>query len=94
MAEEGVNLGAQLRDIEEKQRLMKERVLLLGKSLVEEKEKNFAKITELKQQVSILYEEQSRMRALLERLIERTDSSARKEELMSLQRQFELFRNA
>lgn len=94
MAEEGLNLGAQLRDIEEKQRLMKERVLLLGKSLVEEKEKNFAKITELKQQVSILYEEQSRMRALLERLIERTDSSARKEELMSLQRQFELFRNA
>jgi hypothetical protein len=87
-----INPSAQVRDLEEKHRLLKDRVLLIGKSLVDEREKNFNEIQELKKEMIIIKKENERIKELLQRLIEQSGSLARKEELLILQKQFDLFR--
>ncbi len=82
------------RDLEEKQRLMRDRVLLLGKTLIENRDKTFAEIQELKGSLIKLKEETARIKELVQRMAEQLSNAARKEELMILQRQFDLFRKA
>lgn len=81
-----------LRDLEEKQRLLKDRILLIGKSLIDERDKNFAEMQEMKKSIIILKEETARIKELLERITEQLTTTARKEELLILQHQFDLFR--
>ena len=81
-----------IRDIEEKQRLLKERMLLIGQSLIDERDKSFKEIQELKKTLEIIKEETLRMKDFIQRITEQLDNTARKEELMILQRQFDLFR--
>lgn len=90
--EAGVDPNSFFRDIEEKQRLVKERMLLIGKTLIEERDKVFNELQAMKTTIAVLTEENKRMRELLQRLAEQINISARKEELMILQRQFDLFR--
>ena len=40
--------NTRIRDIEEKQRLLKDRTLIIGESLVEEREKTFSEMQEIK----------------------------------------------
>lgn len=87
------DLNTRLTDIEEKQRLLKDRVILIGKNLVEEKEKTFTEIQELKKSILKLEDDTKSMKELLQRIIEQLNNVPRKEELMILQRQFNLFRN-
>ncbi len=86
------DIGTRIRDLEDKQKLIRERVLLLGGTLVDERDRNFTEIQEMKKTVIKIKEEQQRIKELLQRILEQLDSSARKEELMILQRQFDLFR--
>lgn len=86
------DVSTRIRDIEEKQRLLKDRVLLVGKSLVDEREKNFSEIQEMKKTLIRIKEDNERIKEFLQRIMEQLESSARKEELMILQRQFDLFR--
>lgn len=85
-------LNARLRDLEEKQRILKDRVLLVGQSLVSERDKNFSEIQDLKKETITLKEENKRMKEIIERMAELTSEMARKNELAILQRQFDLFR--
>lgn len=87
-----VELYTKIRNIEENIRLIKDRVLLIGHSHIEEREKNFNDIQELKREMIKLKEENDKMSALLQRLVEQLNNAARKEELAILQRQFDLFR--
>lgn len=82
------------RDLEEKVRLLKDRILLIGKSLVEERDKNFKEIQEMKTLLIKMQEENSRMKEVMQRIIEQLEATARKEELMILQRQFDIFRKS
>ena len=86
------DVGARIRDLEEKQRLIKDRVVLLGNSFVEERNKNFTEIGEMKKTLLMMKEEHERMKEFLQRITEQLETVARKEELMILQRQFDLFR--
>ncbi len=86
------DIGARLRDLEDRQQLLKDRILLIGKSLIEEREKSSDEIRELKKSHMLIKEENLRMKELLSHVAEQLDVSARKEELMILQRQFDLFR--
>lgn len=86
------DLNTRLRDIEEKQRILKDRVLLVGQSLVDERNKSFSEIQQLKKEVIKLSEDNKRMKEILERLAEQAGEGARKSELAILQRQFDLFR--
>ncbi|MEI6731167.1 MAG: hypothetical protein WCK90_00650 [archaeon] len=85
-------LNTRLRDIEEKERLIKDRVLLLGKTLIEERDKTFKELQELKKIVIKIQEENTRMKEFIQRISEQLENTARKEELMILQRQFDLFK--
>jgi hypothetical protein len=87
-----IDSGPQLRDMEEKLRLLKDRILLIGQSLVDERGKNFNEIQELKKEFFKIKEENQRMKEFLQRVTEQLSNSARKEEVLILQRQFDLFR--
>jgi hypothetical protein len=86
------DVNVRIRDLEDKQRILKDRMVLVGDSLVREREKSFREIQELKKIVVRLAEENKRMKDLLQRVGERVDMGARREELNILQRQFDLFR--
>ena len=84
-------LALKLRDLEESQKLSKERLLLIGQNLIESQEKNISKITELKKDVQNLTDELKRMKSLTGSLAEEVSKSARKEELAILERQWKMF---
>ena len=80
-----------IQDLEEKQRLLKERVVLFGNSLIEKREKNFEEMQEMKKIILKLKEDNLRMKEFIQRMSDLFSELARKEELMILQRQFEMF---
>lgn len=85
-------MSVRLRDIEERQQLLKDRLLLVGKSVLDERERLAIEMQTLKKSVVLLTEENTRSKELVQRLAEQISQSARKEELSLLQRQFDLFR--
>jgi ElaB/YqjD/DUF883 family membrane-anchored ribosome-binding protein len=84
-------LALKLRDLEESQKLSKERLLLIGQNLIESQEKNISKITQLKKDVQNLTDELKRIKSLTGSLAEEVSKSARKEELSILERQWKMF---
>lgn len=84
--------GTRIRDLEEKHKLLKDRTLLIGQNLVEEREKTFKDLQDMKKEVFILKEEMLRMKEFIHRISQELSRSARKDELLILQRQFDLFR--
>lgn len=85
-------INTHIRDLEEKQSILKDRVLLIGQSLVDERDKSFNEIQELKKEMIKIREDNKRMKEILERVAEQMSETARKSELTILQRQFDLFR--
>jgi len=73
---------------------LRDRVLLLGQSLIEERDKSFKEIQEIKSSLIVLREETNRLKELMQRMAEQITQMARKEELIILQRQFDLFRKS
>jgi len=85
------NPPVRLSDLEEGQRLIKERLLLVGQNFIEAQEKNISEITELKNKVYNLEHEIKRLKNIIESLLEEVAKSARKEEVAILTRQFKMF---
>lgn len=85
-------INSHLRDIEDKQSLLTDRVLLIGQTLVEGRDKTFEELQDLKKKLMILEEENKRIRGFIQRMTEQMDGLARKDELAILQRQFDIFR--
>ena len=86
------DVNTRLRDFEEKQRILKDRVLIMGKNLVEEREKTFSEIQEIKKTLLLIKEETLKMREALQNITEQVNKGARKEELAIIQRQLDLLR--
>jgi hypothetical protein len=86
------DINTRIRDIEEKQRILKDRMILVSESLIKEREKSFTDINEMKKTVALLLEENKRIKEILKSVGEKLNSTARAEDLMILQRQFDLFR--
>lgn len=86
------DLNTRILDIEEKQRILKDRILLIGKSLLEERENSFKELQDMKTRLIKIEEENSRMKSFIQRIAEQLSTLARKEDLEILQRQFDLFR--
>jgi len=84
--------NVRLRDLEERQRILKDRILLVGESVVSQREKTFSDIQALKKSTLELQQENTRLKELLQRITEFLSSTARKSDLDLLQRQFDLFR--
>lgn len=86
------DVNTRLRDLEEKQRLLKDKMLLVTEGLIREREKNFSDIQDLKKTVGSLKMDNERLKEILSRIGEIVDTTARKEDLLILQRQFDILR--
>lgn len=84
-------IGLKIRDLEENQKIIKERILLIGQNLISLQEKNISEITELKKSVNELLTDVKRIKDSIQVLSEETGKSARREELAILSRQFKMF---
>lgn len=83
--------GVGIRDLEEKQRIMKDRILLIGKNLIEIREKNNKDILELKKEVEILKNDMNRMMNFLKTASAEFSKFAKKEDLEILSKQAKMF---
>lgn len=83
--------NTKLRDIEERQRLIKDRVLLIGENLVDGREDSMQEISELKVKTESLEQEIRRIKDTLSSIIEEMGNFARKTEVEILRKQFKMF---
>ncbi|PIN91599.1 hypothetical protein COU61_02155 [Candidatus Pacearchaeota archaeon CG10_big_fil_rev_8_21_14_0_10_35_13] len=93
VVQEGGNfsLNSRLRDLEEKNKLVKDRVLLIGENLISAREDFSKDISEIRKTLEVLSEEVSRLRSVVQRLSEEVDSKARKSDVDVLRRQAKIF---
>ncbi len=85
------DLNAKMRDIEDKQRIMKDRLLLIGQNLVEIKDNTNKKILELKRDAEIMKQNIERLSSFLETVSSEFSKFARKEDLEILTKQAKMF---
>jgi predicted nucleic acid-binding Zn-ribbon protein len=85
------SINSQMKDLEEKQKNLKNRLLLLGENLLEIKEKNDERITEIKKELEILKNNMERLISFLEMASEDMSKFARKEDVELLAKQARMF---
>jgi hypothetical protein len=83
--------GTRLNELEEKQRLLKDRVLLIGNNLIYSKEDFEKKDLEFRKKISDLENEIKSIKQLNKRIVYEMENFARKEEVSILERQFKIF---
>ena len=83
--------GLRIRDIEENQKLMKERMLLIGKNFIETQEKSKEDFLEIKKQIEVLKSDMERIKNIISSLSGEVSKSARKEDIAILSRQYKMF---
>jgi len=99
MVEEAIDYGGQvlgetntkIRDLEEKQRILKDRLLLIGQNLIEIKEKSDQEILEIKKNIETIKNSIERMMSFLETASGEFSKFARKEDLEILSKQAKMF---
>lgn len=83
--------NTKLVDIEEKQKIMKDRILLVGENLVKAREEIFNELTKLKISSDEMKQDILKIKETFQRIIEELENRARKSELDILKRQFSMF---
>ncbi|MEJ2267916.1 MAG: hypothetical protein P8X70_02480 [Nanoarchaeota archaeon] len=86
-----INTNSQIKDLEEKQRILKERLLLIGQNLIETREETNEKILEIKKEISILKQHMERAISFLETISSEFSKFAKKEDLKILSKQAKMF---
>ena len=84
-----VNL--KLRDLEEKQRILKDRLLLIGENLVELREKTTKDNLEIKKNIAIMQEQLKKMLSFLETASSEMTKFAKKDDMDILYKQARMF---
>jgi len=83
--------GMQVRDLEEKQRILKDRLLLIGQNLIDVREKNNEAVLEIKKEIEIIKQNVDRLISFLETASSEFSKFARKEDLDILTKQAKMF---
>ena len=83
--------NTKLRDIEEKQKLLKDRVLLIGENLIELREEADRRLTELKIQSEQTKQDILKIKDVLQRMGEEIENRARRNEIEILKKQAKMF---
>jgi len=86
------NMNTKVRDLEEKQRIIKDRLLLIGQNLIEIKEKTSKDILEIKKEIGIIKQNMERLISFLETASSEFSKFARKEDVEILSKQARMFR--
>lgn len=85
------DLGFRLRDLEEKQRILKNQLLLIGKNLIEIRERNMKEILEMKKETQMMKSNMERLASFLETVSEDFQKFARKDDVDILAKQMRMF---
>ena len=85
------NASVRMRDVEEKQNILKERILLIGKNFLESKETGNAKIIEIKKDIENIKQDMEKIKSFLESMSNEFSKFARKEDLDLLSKQAKMF---
>ena len=85
------NESFRVRDLEEKQNILKDRLLLIGKNLIETKEKNNQSTLEIKKELEIIKQDLKKIKTFLETISGEFSKFAKKEDLEILQKQAKMF---
>jgi hypothetical protein len=83
--------GTRLNEIEEKQRLIKDRILLVGENLISTKEEYDKEISSFKKQITEINSEIKTISQTNKRVIEELENFARRTELEIVERQLKMF---
>lgn len=80
-----------IRDLEEKQRILKDRVLLIGQNLIETKEKTSETILEIKKELEKIKDSVEKMKMFIESISSEFPKFARKDDLNIIVKQAKMF---
>lgn len=80
------------RDLEEQQRTIKERIVLVSKTFIESREQTTKELQEIQKKVVHLSVEMQRVQETLKNMTEQLNKTTRREELATIQRQLDLLR--
>jgi hypothetical protein len=80
-----------IRDIEDKQRILKDRIILIGKNFIENKERNDSAIIEIKKDVDNIKSEINKISSFIEDISQEISKFAKKEDLEILTKQAKMF---
>jgi len=83
--------GTRINEVEEKQRLLRDRALLIGENLISTKEDYDTDNNDIKKQMDNMNLEIKNLKQLSERIVNELGNLARKTELDILKKQFEMF---
>lgn len=84
-------VNARIKDLEEKNRTLRDRLLLIGENLIDIKENQDKKILEIKKDIEILKQSMERMISFLETASKEFSKYAKKEDLDILAKQAKMF---
>ncbi len=85
------DLNFRLRDLEEKQRILKNQILLIGRNLIEIREKNIREILETKKEIEIMRNNMERLASFLETASDEFQKFARKDDMEILAKEIRMF---
>ena len=85
------DFNTKIRDLEEKNRLMRERLLLIGQNLIEIREKNNSDLLQVRQDLEFIKMEVKRMKSFLESAASEFSNFAKKSELAILTKHAKMF---
>jgi len=80
-----------LHDLEEKQNILKDRTLLIGRNLIQTKEESDSKITEIKKDIEKIKQDITSIKTAIETISFQIQNFARKDELGVLYRHAKIF---
>jgi len=85
------DVNTRINEIEEKQRLLKDRLLLVGENLISTKEEQEKENLEFKTRLKNMENEIRELKQLNKRIIDELNNFARKTEVSILEKQFQMF---
>ena len=86
-----VSSASRVKDLEEKQNILKDRLLLIGQNLIETKEENYEKILEIKKEIEKMKKDVENIKSFIETISNEISKFARKDDLEILKRQAKMF---
>jgi predicted RNA binding protein with dsRBD fold (UPF0201 family) len=85
------DINAKVRDMEEKQRVLKDRLLLIGQNLIEIKEKSNNKLLEIKKDIETMKQNIERLSSFVDSISGEFSKFAKKDDLEILMKQAKMF---
>lgn len=87
-----IDVSTRLREIEERQHLLRDRMVIVSRGVIEIKEKVSGEMREMREVLTKLQKENSALKETINLIAEKMNTTARQEQINILQRQLDLLR--